>query len=47
MEFKTLTEKKAKEFNLSSDEIESQEIKLNFIPEEEEVQESLKSTLEI
>ncbi len=34
MEFRTLTEKKAKEFNLSSEKIDTQEIKLNFIPKE-------------
>ena len=35
MEFRTLTEKKAKEFNLSSEKIDTQEIKLNFIPKED------------
>ena len=35
MEFRTLTEKKAKEFNLSSEKIDIQEIKLNFIPKED------------
>ena len=35
MEFRTLTEKKAKEFNLSSAKIDTQEIKLNFIPKED------------
>jgi len=34
MEFKTLTEKKATQFNLSSEAIDSQEIKLNFTPRE-------------
>ena len=46
MEFKTLTEKKSTQFNLSSDEIESQELNLNFIPEKE-VQESSQSTKDI
>ena len=35
MEFRTLTEKKAKEFNLSSEKIDTQEIKLNFTPKED------------
>ena len=35
MEFRTLTEKKAKEFNLSSEKIVTQEIKLNFTPKED------------
>ena len=35
MEFITLTEKKAKEFNLSSEKIDTQEIKLNFTPKED------------
>ena len=46
MEFKTLTEKKSTQFNLSSDEIESQELNLNFIPEKK-VQESLQPTIDI
>ena len=35
MEFKTLTEKKAKEFNISIDEIDSQKLELNFNPSED------------
>ena len=46
MEFKTLTEKKSTQFNLSSDEIESQELNLNFTPEKEE-KESSQSTKDI